>query len=272
MDTDKKAEEVWRQYMNTGQLPDYAKPAWYEASYLRPIVRRIPSAPRCKLCYYPFGGVGGKLVQSLLGLQRSKLNPNICNICERLAEDFPGGAEMEATFLFADVRGSTSLAENMSPAAFSNLINRFYSAATGELYRSNAMIEKLIGDEVTGFFTPGFAGADHPRVAVETAQAILRATGHGDPSGPWVPVGIGVHTGIAFIGSVITAEGVVDIAALGDTVNVAARLASLAKSGEIIFSENVRSAANIHSQGMESRKLALKGKTEPVDAWVLPIN
>ena len=269
MEIDSKAEEVWRTYMTTGTLPDYAKPVWYESSYLRPIVRRIPKAPRCKLCYYPFSGVGGKLVQAFLGLQRSKLNPHICNICERLAQEYRGGAELDASFLFADVRGSTRLAENMTPGEFSRLIDRFYSAATHELYRNNAMIEKLIGDEVTGCFTSGFAGADHPQVAVETAQAILKATGHGEPSGPWVPVGVGVHTGNAYIGSVTSAEGIIDIAALGDTVNVAARLASMAKAGEVILSEDVRKAAGIQNDGMEARKLELKGRTEPVDVSVL---
>src|SRR5258705_10070605 len=106
-----------------------------------------------------------------------------------------------------------------------------YYLTTGEMpkglgapwFMTRALLEKLIGDEVAGFFVPGFAGADHARVAVEAGEEILRATGHGEAGGPWVPVGVGVHTGLAYVGAGGAGGGVPDITVLGDAVNTASR-------------------------------------------------
>jgi adenylate cyclase len=190
-------------------------------------------------------------------------------MCEKFASEHQGGAEIELTMLFADVRGSTRLAEGMKPVEFSRLINRFYRTVTAELYKVGGLVEKLIGDEVTAFFTTGFAGENHARVAVEAGRSILRETGHGSSAGPWVPVGVGVHTGIAFVGTVTSEGGNSDIAVLGDTANTAARLASVAAAGEVVLSDVTRAAAGLEAGGMEARQLQLKGRSEPVDAWIL---
>lgn len=263
-----KAEKVWHSYMTTGKLPDYAQPVWFENKYLRPFVRLLPSDPRCRWCYYPFQGIGGRLSRILLGVAPSKLNPQLCNVCERTANNFPGGTEIEVSVLFADVRGSTALAEEMSPAEFSHLIDSFYKATTRVLFKQRAFVEKLIGDEVTGFFVPGFAGETHAHNAVEAGEGILRATGHNNPDGPWIPVGVGVHTGIAFVGAVSSEGGGADITVLGDTANTGARLASQAATGEIVMSDATRVAAGIDTIGMQARHLKLKGRTEELDVWV----
>jgi len=261
-------EEMWRTYMTTGKLPHDVASRWHTA-LLRPLIRRLPTEPRCHVCYYPFEGIGGQLASHLLGIKRSRLNPNLCNACESLAESHQGGTEIEMSMLFADVRGSTAMAEKMSPTDFSRVIDRFYKAATREIFGAMGMVEKIIGDEVTGFFVPGFAGAEHARVAVETAQAILKATGHRDLSGPWVPVGVGVHTGVAFVGAVSTENGAADITILGDAVNTAARLASLAKPGEVIASDETIRKAGLSTAGLEARRLQLRGRSQALDAWAL---
>lgn len=248
--------------MTTGHVPDFADGQWFAARWLRPLVKALPADPRCRICYYPFQGVGGMLARTLLGVEPSKLNPQLCNICENASRRFPGGTEIEMSLLFADVRGSTGIAERTSPVAFSRLINRFYQATTRVLYRKNGLVEKLIGDEVTGFFVPGIAGVDHARVAIEAAEDILRATE------PWIPVGVGVHTGIAFVGAVSGSDNLPDITVLGDTVNAAARLAAQAATGEILFSEAARKSAGLKHEGLEGRHLSLKGRSEPMDAWV----
>jgi adenylate cyclase len=267
IDKEDRGAEVWRTYMTEGRLPDYARPPWYEKKYLRPIVRLLPSDPRCKFCYYPFQGIGGAFTRSLLGLAPSKLNPQLCNVCETLASKYQGGAELELSILFADVRGSTTIAEHMSPTDFSQLIDRFYKATTKVLFRKNAMVEKLIGDEVTGFFAPGFAGKLHARAAIEAGQEILRATGHEDPAGPWVPVGVGVHTGMTFVGAVSAEGSSADITVLGDTPNTGSRIASHAAAGEVLISEAALIASELATEGMEERILSLKGREEPVKAW-----
>jgi adenylate cyclase len=193
-------------------------------------------------------------------------------VCENYANQYPGGAEIELSVLFADVRGSTSMAEHMSPTDFGRLIDRFYKATTRALFRKNALVEKLIGDEVTGFFTPGFAGERHALAAVEAGQEILRATGHRDANGPWIPVGVGVHTGRAFVGAVSSEGGAADITVLGDTPNTGARITSHAGTGELLISETAAAAAGLETEGLESRSLALKGREQPVKAWVKTVD
>jgi len=268
-DYDAQVENVWRTYLTTGHPPRGMRHAWFEAPFLRPVARLLPKDPRCRVCYYPFEGFGGAMVRLLLGLERSRMNPDMCNVCERFARKHQGGTEMETSLLFADVRGSTALAESMSAQEFSRLIDRFYRAASRVLFQHGAMVEKLIGDEVTGFFVPAFAGKMHARAAVAAGRDILKTTGHGQEGGPWIPVGVGVHTGTAYIGSVGGQGEGVDIAVLGDNVNVAARLAAVAKPGEMLITEETRTAAELHTAGMEPRRLALKGKERPVDSWVI---
>jgi len=86
--------------------------------------------------------------------------------------------------LFVDVRGSTTLAERMSPYKFSRLVNR------------------LVGDQVIGLFIPGFAGSNHARLAVEAAYELLTKMGHEELDAPLLPIGAGVHTDIAFVDAV----------------------------------------------------------------------
>jgi adenylate cyclase len=267
-DSHPQAEEVWREYMTTGEMPEYVPTQWFERKLLRPLVKLLPKDPRCKVCLYPFKGIGGTLVRAFLGVAPSKLNPHLCNVCERAANHFHGGAEIEVSVLFADVRGSTGLAEHMSPAEFGQLIDRFYMATTRVLYSKNALVEKLIGDEVTGFFVPGFAGKNYTRVAIEAGEEILHAIGYGSPTGPWLPVGVGVHYGIAFVGSVTSEGGAANITVLGDTANVGARLTSLAGAGEMMISEAARQAANLDPGEMEMRKMVLKGRSDPLDVWI----
>ena len=97
----------------------------------------------------------------------------------------PGGAEVEISMLFADVRGSTSLAEHMSAQDFSNVIARFYGTAAKVVDEWNGLVDKFVGDEVVALFIPGFAGEDHAARAVNAARDLMRATGN-DGDDPWV--------------------------------------------------------------------------------------
>jgi adenylate cyclase len=236
----------------------------------RPIFGRLPSNPRCANCHRPFAGIGGALLRAVQGLQKSDKNPHFCADCHSFTYQFPGGAEIELTMLFVDVRGSTSIAEGMDTFEFSKLMNRFYEAAITVLVQADAFIDKLVGDEVTALFIPGYAGKDHARKAVNAGQELLRATGHGGERGPWVPVGVGIHTGTAWVGSIVGASGeAADFTALGDNVNIAARLASQAGQGEVLASEATCEAADIDTKGLEKRQLTLKGKSEVVSVRVL---
>ena len=226
---------------------------------LRHFQRVLPREPRCKFCNAPFQGIGGALMRVLFRKQRSALNPRYCNLCDVASREFPGGAEVPMSMLFIDVRGSTALSETMTPTEFSQLINRFYAAATKIIVDEDGLVEKLAGDSVAAFWGAGFAGPDYVRRTVDVAQNLLRAMERQK-----IPVGIGVHAGVAYFGAMGTADGLVEISAIGEEVNLAARLASKAAPGEIIVSEQAIQAAGIDGNKLESRSLELKGISEPV--------
>src|SRR6266540_4156925 len=98
-------EETWRLALTE---------EWPEARRRR-IFRHIPSSPRCKACAAPFAGPGAP-VMGLLGRRPWPKNPKFCAACFAALSAVHGGAEVECSFLFADVRGSTTMAEGMRPA------------------------------------------------------------------------------------------------------------------------------------------------------------
>lgn len=254
-------DEMWRKFLTGGE------PRAAQAYHLFGL---IPSNPRCKTCNAPFQGPGAPFMR-LIGKRPSRKNPRFCIACETYMAHHPGGAEIELTMLFVDVRGSTTIAEKMNATEFSRLMNRFYAAAINVLTQADALIDKLVGDEVTALFIPGYVGPEHARRAVDAGRLLLRATGYGEPGGPWVPIGVGVHTGIAWVGSISGAsETSTDFTALGDNVNITARLASKAGPGEVLISEATCQAAQIAVEGLEKRDLELKGKSESVSVRVLP--
>lgn len=228
--------------------------------------RILPHDPRCMLCRAPFHGFGGMAVRVLYGRRPSNLNPHFCNVCEDFAKKFPGGAEVEMSMLFADVRGSTTLSEQMTVTEFRELINRFFVESSKIIAREYGLLEKLAGDAVAAFWGAGFAGQDYVAKTIRAAQEIQKVM-----EGQKIPVGIGVHSGVAYFGAMGSAEALVNISAIGDEVNTAARLASKAAAGEIIVSEKTLVKAGIHGGEFESRSLELKGISQPVTVRVMRV-
>src|SRR6266540_3673986 len=220
----------------------------------RRFLRSIPSDPRCKLCASPFGGVGGPLMRAV-GKAPWPKNPKYCSACFKQLSAHRGGAEIECSLLFADVRGSTALAEGMAATAFKELMHRFFETAAHILFEYDAIVDKFVGDEVIGIFIPGLTGELHARRAVEAARALLSATA------PWIPVGVGVNTGIAYVGTVGEGDDT-ELTAVGDPVNVTARLATAAGAGELLVTLPAAQAAAIEVTGLEHRQLELKGKSQ----------
>ena len=124
-----------------------------------------------------------------------------------------------------------------------------------------------MGDGLTAFFAPAFAGRNHAQTAIKAGRDILKATGHGKGKKPWIPVGVGVNTGVAYIGSVKMEGGRADITLLGDVVNTAARLCSQATIGEILIGDRTMEMSGLSKEKHESKKLSLKGKQDSVEAW-----
>jgi adenylate cyclase len=249
-------DQMWRDWFMTD--------AYKVEKRLYNFFRFLPHDPRCKLCNTPFHGIGGLLVSAVYGRRQSTLNPRYCNVCEGYAKKYPGGAEVEMSMLFADVRGSTALSEQMTPSEFKKLINRFYVAATNAIAEEDGLVDKLAGDAVAAFWGAGFAGKDYVAKTIRAAQKIARLMQEQN-----IPVGIGVHAGVAFFGAMGSVDGLVDISAVGEEVNTAARLGSLAAAGEIIVSEKALAQTDIDSSELEVRRLALKGISAPVAVRVM---
>jgi adenylate cyclase len=253
-------EEVWRGIL-LGTDPRFRDS--------HALFSRLPGNPRCYMCSAPFKGPGS-IVARRMGRRPWAKNPHYCNGCFSVIETQHGGAEVECSLLFADVRGSTTLAERMSATEFRRLLDRFYDAAAEVIHNHGAILDKFVGDEAVAIFIPALSGELHAARAIATGRALLRVTGHGDPAGPWLPIGVGVHTGIAFVGAV--GEGPSStVTALGDTVNIAARLASAAGPGELLVSEDAARSAQLDGGLAERRDLELKGKSVRVPVVVLGV-
>src|ERR1700760_4770352 len=167
------SEQPWEKLLTEGHAP---------LVRARRVFRYLPSAPRCKVCNNPFGGPGGRLFAAA-GFNPSRKNPNLCSrCCDALP---PGGAEVDVAVLFADIRGSTALGQRSVAADFAAVLNRFYMAATRTLLRHDAVIDKLIGDEVMAFFVQGVSGPNYRRRAVQAGMELLEAGGEGRDQTAW---------------------------------------------------------------------------------------
>jgi adenylate cyclase len=144
------------------------------------------------------------------------------------------------------------------------LLNRFYAAATQTLLRHDAIIDKLIGDEIMAFFVRGISGPQYRRRAVLAGMELLKAVGYGSDEGPWLQLGIAVNAGVAYVGNV--GGAVVDFTALGDPINISARMQQHAAGGELLVASGVADEL----MGMTPRRqLNLRGHDQPIDAFVL---
>ena len=253
-------EEFWREFLTRGDSAERRA---------RRLLRVLPHGPRCKLCAAPFGGPTAPLMRALGKVPADK-NPSVCRGCFRFMEQHHGGAEIDGSYLFADIRGSTTLAEGMPATEFRRLIDRFYAVAAKVVFAHDGGIDKFVGDEVVAFFFPLMSGPRHAVAATSAAIELLRETGHEDPDGPWVPVGVGVSSGMAWVGAVGDQQRT-DLTALGDVVNVAARLGGAARAGEVLMTvEAARAAGLDHDRA--PRAIELKGKSAPVEVVSLRIS
>ena len=224
-------------------------------------LRALPASPRCGICGAPFSGFGSRLVRPL-GYRPSRKNPTLCATCVEASP--PGGTTTEVGVLFADLRGFTRLSEQSDPEAVSILLRRFYACAEDVLF-PEAVIDKLIGDEVMALYLPMYGELDDAAATMlEQARELLGRVGYGSAEGPFVEVGIGLDYGEAFVGNV-GKRSLYDFTAVGDVVNVAARLQGQAKGGEIVASG--RLVERLAEPPGERIEVELKGKAEPVVAY-----
>lgn len=225
----------------------------------------LPGSPRCSMCGAPFAGPG-RLVAAPFGYRPSRKNPNLCVTCVEASP--PGGVTVDTGVLFADLRGFTAHTEGRTPHQVSDLLRRFYKCAEGVFF-PEAIIDKLIGDEVMAlylpFMRPDMTEDELKRLMFEHAGQLLSAVGYGSAEGPFVELGIGLDFGEAFVGN-IGERALYDFTAVGDVVNTAARLQGEAGGGEILLSERVAEGLAGPRPG-EAVSLQLKGKSAPFPAY-----
>jgi len=252
-------EEIWHQLFAEGNAV---------LDKGRAVLGKIPAESRCMFCHGPFDGVGGRLM-SMIGRGQSSQQPQVCISCVRHGDRYPGGTHVDVATVFADMRGSTTTAERIGDRAFTELIDRFYRTSSKVLVDANALLGRLAGDQAIGYFVPGMAGPDYAQAALDSAIELLRATGHASEEGPWIPLGVGVHAGNAYVGVLGEHGGSKEMTALGDDINIGARLADNAGVGEILASLQLAERIGLDTAGLEHRELRLKGKAAPFEVAVI---
>ena len=235
---------------------------------LATIFRALPSSPRCGICGAPFAGFGRRIVAPL-GYRPSRKNPTVCGTCVEFSP--PGGMTQYIGVLFADLRGFTARFDGADPREASLLLRRFYRCAEDILF-PDAVIDKLIGDEVMALYLPDLkpdmAHDDVPPRMLDHACELLRSVGYGSGSAPFVEMGIGIDVGEAFVGN-IGQRALFDFTAVGDVVNTASRLQGQAAGGEIVLSQRV--ADGLPGPAGTRGELQLKGKREPQTVYRLAV-
>lgn len=244
--------EEWRQIL-TGENPYLQR--------FQKFLGKLPAAPRCKLCMAPFAGPFSPLLR-VAGFARWQLNSQLCLHCIRGLDKQSGGAEIPVSVLYADVRGSTTIAEEVGATEFSASLNSFYRTTARMVDSEQGVIDHIAGDGMLALWIPAFAGEDHPLRALAAGRRLAAML-----SGSELPVGVAVHTGVAYVG-VIGELGSRDFTVLGDIPNTVARMAGVAEAGELLISEPVAAVLDLDTAGLERRDVSLKGKAMPIGVWV----
>ncbi|MFD0674672.1 adenylate/guanylate cyclase domain-containing protein [Cohnella sp. GCM10027633] len=213
----------------------------------------------------------------LIGVKPSRMHPNLCTICESMFTRVKKNKQIDiqATVMFADLRGYIRLSEHVDPAGISRLLNRFYDECAPAIWKRDGIINKMIGDAVLSIFNFPMERQDHVRQAVLAGIEIQRnckalqnefaaITGADDP----IKVGIGIHAGTAAIGEFGTAYK--DFTIIGSVVNLASRIQGAALNGEILVSEAAYLSIRDDYPNLEPRAYNLKGIDEPVIAYAVP--
>jgi class 3 adenylate cyclase len=203
----------------------------------------------------------------VFGIRPSRMNPNTCTICELMFTTVMRARKItiDATVLFADLRGYTSLSQFRSPDAISGLLDAFYDECAGAIWEYDGLLNKTIGDAVMAVFNFPIRRADHARQAVLAARAIqtrwtarratlVEALGL---AGAELGVGVGIHCGELSFGEFGRSHR--DLTAIGTVVNLASRAQSAAAAGEILVTKAVYERVQSELADSRPQEFQLKG-------------
>ncbi len=184
-----------------------------------------------------------------------------------------GGEKRPVAVLFSDIRGFTALSETMNPDAMAKLLTEYFTEMVDCVFHHGGTLDKFIGDAVMAQWGAPIGEPDDTDRAMAAAMDMmtaldalnLRWTAAGRPT---VQIGIGLNFGEAFAGN-IGSERRLEYTVIGDTVNTASRLCSVAKKGEIIISEDFRRTLKNPPALQPLEPVPLKGKTQPVPIFLV---
>jgi class 3 adenylate cyclase len=209
------------------------------------------------------------------GIRPSRMNPNTCTICELMFTKVMRARKItvDATVMFADLRGYTRLSQSLSPDVMSALLDSFYDECANAIWQHDGLLNKTIGDAVMAVFNFPLKRPDHARRAVLAAREIQRRcvakqeefiAALGLASGE-LGVGIGVHTGELSFGEFGRTHR--DLTAIGAVVNTASRAQSVAQPREILVTRAVYDSVASDLAGSQSKRHTLKGFEAPVELY-----
>ena len=209
------------------------------------------------------------------GIRPSKMNPNTCTICELMFTTVMRARKVsiDATVLFADLRGYTSLSQSLPPDAISGLLDAFYDECAAAIWEQDGLLNKTIGDAVMAIFNFPIRYEDHPARAVRTARAIQRRWHEQSEtlaktlgvSGKDIGVGIGIHCGELSFGEFGRSHR--DLTAIGAVVNTASRAQSVADANQILVTQAVVRRAGPDLPNSQARSYQLKGFEAPIELY-----
>src|SRR5690349_2258303 len=224
---------------------------------------RTSVAPECVICGTALAGPFGALFR-LVGISRSARNPNLCNRCNTHVEE---GRVVELTVLFADLSGFTAMTRQLGPERTHEVVDAFLKSATYALVRHGAFIDKYVGDAVMAFFNAPIRYEDHAARAVAAALEIeAEMPALSQRFDIDLRAAIGVASGWAHVGRLGSGDGK-DYTAIGDVVNLAARLEGQARGGEVVVDEPVYRQVAGQYPDLRPEQVDLKGFGEPVEAY-----
>jgi class 3 adenylate cyclase len=180
-----------------------------------------------------------------------------------------GGTERQVSVLFADLAGFTTFSETRSPTEVITMLNAYWAVVVPAIERAGGAVEHFAGDGVLASFNAAGDQPDHARLASATALAIIEAGRPlADANPGWPVFRAGVNTGPVIVGNV-GAEDRRSFTVIGDTTNLAARLLGLGEPGQVVVAEATWNLLGPGAEGTSLGPTRLKGKREPVTAWVL---
>ncbi|NRQ34032.1 adenylate/guanylate cyclase domain-containing protein [Nonomuraea sp. NN258] len=218
-----------------------------------------------------------RLYQELDTLFRQYMSPDVANrLLADPAQAELGGQLKELTALFADLKGFTTFSEQVTPGEIVEMLNRYHTAAVPCILNNGGTIVQFVGDALLALFNAPATQHDHARAACQAALAMQLAAAEVAEEMAWKRVDdvqwptfrVGVNTGPALVGNIGSPE-LRGFNAMGDCVNVAARLQALAEPGTVVIGETTLKQLGRGVTVNPLGRLNLKGKEEQVAAYVL---